>query len=97
MTIMELLSETQYDGIVFFLNEHGYTSPLDLSDFDYDELYFVPGVSDQAVEKCRDILTAYINLQRSEEVSVPQEEKELAIEAMKKMAENRDDEVNPKS
>lgn len=79
MTIKKLLSETQYDGIVFFLNEHGYTSPLDLSDFDYDELCFVPGVSDQAVEKCRDILTAYINLQRSEEVSVPQEEKELDI------------------
>lgn len=73
MTIKELLPETQYDGIVFFLNEHGYTSPLDLSGFDFDELFFVPGVSDEAVEKCRDILTAHMNLQVFEEVSSPQE------------------------
>ena len=75
MTIKELLPDNQYDGIVFFLNEHGYTSPLDLSGFDYDELYFVPGVSDTAVEKCRDILTAYINLQKLEEESASQEKK----------------------
>lgn len=87
MTIKELLSETQYDGIVFFLNEHGYTSPLDLSDFDYDELYFVPGVSDQAVEKCRDILTAYMNLQKSGEDPVPQE-KELAVAENQKSQNN---------
>lgn len=87
MTIKELLPETQYDGIVFFLNEHGYTSPLDLSDFDYDELYFVPGVSDQAVEKCRDILTAYMNLQKSGEDPVPQE-KELAVAENQKSHNN---------
>ena len=71
MTIRELLPETKYDGIVFFLNEYGYTSPLDLSEFDYDELYFVPGVSDDAVKSCRAILNEYINthMQKKETMS----------------------------
>lgn len=90
MTIKELLSDTQYDGIVFFLNEHGYTSPLDLSSFDFDELFFVPGVSDEAVEKCRDILTAHMNLQEFEEVPLPQE-KELAVDKKQTPQNNSED------
>ena len=73
MTIKELLADARYDSIVFFLNEQGYTSPFDLSDYDFDELYFVPGVSDEAIEQCREILNDFINNQGSQENDNKQE------------------------
>ena len=64
MTIKELLVGAQFESIVFYLNEQGFTSPLELAGFDFDELLFVPGVSEEAIEQCKAILCNYSEPER---------------------------------
>ena len=71
MTFKELLPDAQYEGIVFYLSEQGFSSPLDMTDFDYDDLYFVPGVSDDAIEQCKVIFRQYME-SASQDDNTPQ-------------------------
>lgn len=45
MTIQKLYCDEKFSNIVYFLNERGFFSFDDLQSFDFDELFFVPGVS----------------------------------------------------
>ncbi len=73
MTIKELLAEPQYECIVFFLSEHGYIYPHDLVGFDFDELFFVPGVTDEIFEKSKRILVEHIDDNGTENLPLSQE------------------------
>ena len=68
MTIKELFAEPQFEGIVFYLTAQGYSFPLELAEFDFDELFFVPGISDEAIDQCRALLSDYITNKENQEV-----------------------------
>ena len=97
MTIKELLPDAQYEGIVFYLSEQGFSSPLDLNDFDFDELYFVPGVSDDAIEQCKEILSRYMETASQDDNTPPNgvidEEKEdvSTAESIEEIQPNSDE------
>ena len=51
MTIQELYYDAKFSSIVYFLNERGFSSFDNLQSFDFDELFFVPGVSADIIEE----------------------------------------------
>ena len=58
MTVKELYCDDRFSSILYYLSENGYVSVPDLESFDFDELYFVPGVDSALVEEAKDI---YLN------------------------------------
>ena len=46
MTIQELYYDDRFNNVVYFLSECGFSFFVDLTGFVFDELLFVPGVSE---------------------------------------------------
>lgn len=55
MTIQELYCDEKFNSILYFLNERGFSSFDDLQFFDFDELFFVPGVSADIAESAKNL------------------------------------------
>ena len=55
MKIKEVLKDIKFEQIVFYLEQNSFSKIEDLDRFDFDELYFVPGVDDSLIEEVRNI------------------------------------------
>ena len=53
MNICELYESPEFKDILFYMNERGLFTLADLASFDFDELLFVPGVSEEAIAAAR--------------------------------------------
>lgn len=51
MLLEDYFSEEQFDRILFFLKQNGYERLEDLERFSFDDLYFIPGVSEPEREE----------------------------------------------
>lgn len=60
MTIQNLYCEEEFSNIVYYLNECGFFSIEELQSFDFDELFFVPGISDSIVAEAKALYSAAI-------------------------------------
>lgn len=60
MTIQNLYCEEKFNNIVYYLNECGFFSIEELQSFDFDELFFVPGISDSIVAKVKALYSVAI-------------------------------------
>lgn len=70
MTIQELYYDERFNNVVYFLSECGFSSLEDLKDFDFDELLFVPGVSEEIIE---DVKKLYVDIQNVQEQKADRE------------------------
>lgn len=70
MTIQELYYDERFNNVVYFLSECGFSSLEDLKDFDFDELLFVPGVSEDIIE---DVKKLYVDIQNVQEQKTDRE------------------------
>lgn len=70
MTIQELYYDDRFSNVVYFLSECGFSSLEDLKDFDFDELLFVPGVSEDIIE---DVKKLYVDIQNVQEQKTDRE------------------------
>ena len=53
MTLDNLLAEERFDAVLYYLKENGFLNIPDLAAFDFDELYFVPGMDDSLIREIR--------------------------------------------
>ena len=60
MRIVEILHEKKFDGVVYYFESNGFSSVSELENFDFDLLYFVPGLDEdivvEAIELCKHVL-----------------------------------------
>lgn len=66
MTIQELYHDDRFNNVVYFLNECGFSFLEDLKTFDFDELLFVPGVSEDIIEEVKNLYFDSQNAQKQE-------------------------------
>ena len=66
MTIQELYHDDTFNNVVYFLNECGFSFLEDLKTFDFDELLFVPGVSENIIEEAKNLYFDSQNAQKQE-------------------------------
>ena len=55
MRIIEVLHENKFDGVVYYFESNGFSLVSELESFDFDLLYFVPGLDDDIVVEAIDI------------------------------------------
>ncbi len=53
MSLNDLYNDPVYNDILFYLSERGFSSSEDLASFDFDELFFVPGLSEELIESAK--------------------------------------------
>lgn len=66
MTIQELYYDDRFSNVVYFLSECGFSFLEDLKAFDFDELLFVPGVSEDIIEEAKRLYFDSQNVQEQE-------------------------------
>lgn len=66
MTIQELYCDHRFNNVVYFLSECGFSFLEDLKAFDFDELLFVPGVSENIIEEAKRLYLDSQNVQEQE-------------------------------
>ena len=66
MTIQELYYDDGFSNVVYFLSECGFSFLEDLKAFDFDELLFVPGVSEDIIEEAKRLYFDSKNVQEQE-------------------------------
>jgi hypothetical protein len=59
--IKDLLSAPQFERIVFFFEENGMVSIEDLKGYDFNSLFFIPGISDEVLIDAKSILQKNLN------------------------------------
>ena len=55
MSINDLYISPEYAGVLFYLSERGFSKLEDLAAFDFDELFFVPGLSEETIEAAKEL------------------------------------------
>lgn len=54
MTLDNLLAEERFDAARYYLKENGFLVVSDLVSFDFDELYFVPGIDETLIDEIKE-------------------------------------------
>lgn len=54
-SIFTLYNDDKFEKIRYYLQEHGYITLNDIAHFDFDELMFVPGVSEHLISEAKRI------------------------------------------
>ncbi len=54
MMLDNLLAEERFDAALYYLKENGFLNIYDLAAFDFDELFFVPGMDDSLIREIRE-------------------------------------------
>ena len=55
MSINDLYNGPQYNDVLFYLSERGFSTVKDLAAFDFDELYFVPGLAEETIKAAKEL------------------------------------------
>ena len=55
MSIKDLYNSPEYNDVLFYFSERGFSKLEDLAAFDFDELYFVPGLSEETIEAAKEL------------------------------------------
>lgn len=55
MSINDLYISPEYAGVLYYLSERGFSKLEDLAAFDFDELFFVPGLSEETIEAAKEL------------------------------------------
>ena len=54
MTLDNLLTEEKFGAALYYLKENGFLAVSDLDSFDFDELYFVPGIDEILIDEIKE-------------------------------------------
>lgn len=74
MTLDNLLAEEKFGAALYYLKENGFLVVSDLDSFDFDELYFVPGIDETLVDEIKERYEGEISGGSIEENQVKQDE-----------------------
>ena len=86
MTIQELYYDAKFSSIVYFLNERGFSSFDNLQSFDFDELFFVPGVSADIIEEAKNLYCiAAEKVETSDKEELPQQRETKILSVPEKL------------
>ena len=55
MLIREVLHDERFTGVVYYFESNGFSSISDLETFDFELLYFVPGLNDEVITEATEL------------------------------------------
>ena len=61
MSINELYNSPEYSDVLFYLSERGFSTIEDLASFDFEDLFFVPGLSEELIESAKAVFLSAKN------------------------------------
>ena len=73
MLISEVLNSDIYESVWFYLESNGYEKVSELTGFDYNELFFIPSVSEECATQAESLLKAAVESKHEHEIPEPLE------------------------